>query len=183
MIREKQDQDQKLQDLVCHKDTCISLTSLGATKVYTIKGNVWVPSQLSARIIYWYHSNLHHPGTLNSLSQSFKWKGMCRQVENHIKICDACQCHKNMEKGHYGQMPLVSSLRDKDPFKKVYVDCTGPWTVHIKNDVTHKLSDYKIHILAMVDATTDWPDLLRTHAATQKCSTFVGSVATPVQIQ
>ncbi len=51
-------------------------------------------------------------------------------------------------------MPLVS-----DPFEKVYVDCTGLWTVHVKNEVTHELSDYKIHILAMVDAATNWPEL------------------------
>ena len=84
---------------------------------------------------------------------------MRRQVENHIKTCDACQRHKITGKGHYGQMPIVSSLRDKDPFEKVYVDCAGPWTVRVKNDVTHDLSDYKIHILTMVDAATNWPEL------------------------
>ncbi len=148
---------------------------------------VWVSSQLQARIINLYHSNLHHPGvtrTLNSLSQTFEWKGMCRQAENHIKTCDACQHHKIMGKGHYGQMPLVSSLRDKDPFERVYIDCARPWTVHIENDITQELSDYKVHILTMVDAATNWPNLhsshQQTHAVPQKCSTSVGSVDTPV---
>ena len=144
MIREKQDQDQKLQELVRRKDKSTSLTNLRGTEVNTIKGKVWVPSQLQARIIDWYHSKLRQPSvthTLNSLSQTLKWKEMHRQVENHIKICDACQRHKITGKGHYGQMPLVSSLRDKDPFEKVYIDCAGPWTVRVKNDITHKLPD------------------------------------------
>ena len=162
-IREEQDQNQKLQDLVRCKNKTISLITLGGTEVYTIKGKVWVPTQLQARIIEWYRSNLHHPGvtcTLNSLSQTFKWKGMCREVENHIKTCDACQRHKIIGKGHYGQMPLVSSTRDKDTFKKVYVDCARQWTIHVKTVVRQELVDYKLHILTMVDVATNWPELM-----------------------
>ena len=162
MIREKQDQDQKLQQLIQRKDKSVSLTNLGGAEVYTIKGKVWVPTQLQARIIDWYHSNLRHPGltrTLNSLSQTFKWKGMRRQVENHIKTCDACQHHKITGKQQYGQMPLVSSLCDKDPFEKVHVDCAGPWTVRVKSDVTGEQSEFKLHILTMVDAATNWLEL------------------------
>ena len=102
-IREEQDQDQKLQDLVRRKDKTISLNTLGGTEVYMIKGKVWVPTQLQARIIEWYPSDLCHPGvmcTLNSVSQTFKWKGMHRQVENHIKTCASCQHHKITGKGH-----------------------------------------------------------------------------------
>ena len=96
---------------------------------------------------------------------------MYRKVKNHIKTCDACQHHKISGKGQYGQMPLVSPLRDKDPFEKVYIDCAGPWTVRIKNDVMQELSDYKIHILTIVDAVTNWPELaLIPSANSRRCT-------------
>ena len=44
MIREKQDQDQKLQQLIQRKDKSLSLMNLGGAEVYTIKGKVWVPT-------------------------------------------------------------------------------------------------------------------------------------------
>ena len=56
-------------------------------------------------------------------------------------------------------MPLVSSLCDKDPFEKVHIDCTGPWTACVKYDVTKELSTFKIYILRMVDAATHWTKL------------------------
>ncbi|KAL7474511.1 hypothetical protein ACHAW6_000485, partial [Cyclotella cf. meneghiniana] len=127
-------------------------------------------------IIDWYHPSLRHLGvtrTLNSLSQTFKWKGMCGQIENHIKTCDACQHHKITGKGHYGQMPLVSSLREEDPFTKVYVDCAGLWTVRVKNDVTQELCDYKIHILTMVDVAKNWPELVLVPSAISCCCTKI----------
>lgn len=59
-IKEGQDQDQKPQDLVCHIDKSISLIGIGKNmEVYTVKGKVWVPARLQARIIDWYLSNLH----------------------------------------------------------------------------------------------------------------------------
>lgn len=68
-------------------------------------------------------------------------------------------------------MPLVSALRDKDPFEKVHVDCTGPWTVHIKSDITGELSPYKIHILTMVDAAANWVELAMIPTANSRSCT------------
>ncbi|KAL7482706.1 hypothetical protein ACHAW6_008362 [Cyclotella cf. meneghiniana] len=96
---------------------------------------------------------------MNSITQTFKSKGLRAQVEKHIRTCDACQRHKITGKGQYGQMPLVSALRHKDPFEKVHIDCAGPWTVCIKSDVTGELSQFKIHILTMVNAATNWVEL------------------------
>ena len=66
-IREEQDQDQNLQDLVHCNDKTVSLTTLGGMEVYTVKGKVW-PAKLQARIIDWYHSNLCHPGVMHTMN-------------------------------------------------------------------------------------------------------------------
>ncbi|KAL7474741.1 hypothetical protein ACHAW6_000700 [Cyclotella cf. meneghiniana] len=83
--------------------------------------------EIIIRIIEWYHDNQRHPGvtwTINSISQTFKWKGLRVQVKKHIKTCDACQHHKITGKSHYGQLPLVTALRDKAPFVCRTMDST-----------------------------------------------------------
>ncbi len=50
-IREEQELDGKLQALVKAKHRDVSTTTFGTTKVYTVKGKVWVPLTLQPRII------------------------------------------------------------------------------------------------------------------------------------
>ncbi len=68
-------------------------------------------------------------------------------------------------------MPLVSALHNKDPFKKVHIDCTEPWTVWVKSDVTVELSQFKLHILTMVDAATNWLELATIPTANSRSCT------------
>jgi hypothetical protein len=121
-----------------------------------------VPANLQKCIIEWYHSNLRHPGvtqTLNSICQSFYWKGIHGQVEDHVKTCEECQRHKIIGKPNYGILPLVPALCNKNPFEKIQVDCAGPWTVCIKDGPMTAEIKYEIHILTMVDAFTNWMQL------------------------
>jgi hypothetical protein len=163
-IHASQETDTKLQEMLSrnrYKNNFGKLT-YGDITVHTFDGKIWVPANLQSRIIDWYHTNLRHPGvtrTINSIGQTFAWRGIRPQVEAHIKSCDQCQRHKIVGKPQYGILPLVTPLRDKEPFEKVHVDCAGPWTVRIKNAVPHEIINYTIHVLTMVDACTGWPEL------------------------
>jgi hypothetical protein len=138
LLKLEQDQDEKLQEIL-HRLTYksrIGTTTFGDITVHTINNKIIVPSNLQQRIIDWYHSNLRHPGvtgTINSINQTFTWKGLRPQVEAHIKSYDQCQRHKVTGKPNYGLLPVVPALRDRDPFEKVHVDCASPWTVRIKD--------------------------------------------------
>ena len=143
----------------------------GNSTVHTCDGKIWVPSNLQARIIDWYHTNLRHPGVMqmiNSIGQTFSWKGMRAQIEDHVKSCNECQRHKIVGKPNYGLLPLVPALCNKDPFKKVHVDCAGAWTVRIEEEIIKKEIEYKIHILLMVDACTNWCELALIPTANSK---------------
>lgn len=79
---------------------------------------------------------------------------MCRQVEEPIKFCDACQHHKPQER-----INMVRCFWNLCSFEKVHMDCDGSWTVCIQSDVTRELSDFKTHILTMADMATNWQEL------------------------
>jgi hypothetical protein len=93
---------------------------------------------------------------------------MRTQVEEHVKSCDECQRHKIVGKPNYGKLPLVPALRDKEPFEKVHVNCAGPWTVRVKDDLDSVESPYQIHILSMVDACSSWCELALIPTANSK---------------
>lgn len=136
--------------------------TFGEVTVHTLDGKILVPANLQLRVIDWYHSNLHHPGvicTANSIAQNFGWRGMRAQVEEFVKLCDECQRLKIVGKPNYGKLPLVPALHDKAPFEKLHVDCAGPWTVRVQDELDSYASPYKIHILSMVDAGSNWCEL------------------------
>ena len=96
------------------------------------------------------------------------WKGIHGQVEDYVKTYDECQCHKIVGKPNYGILPLIPALCDKKPFEKIHVDCAGPWTVDIKDGPMTRESKYKIRILTMVDARTNWTELALIPMASSK---------------
>ena len=108
LLKSEQDQDKKLQEILklpTYK-TRIGTITVGGIMVHTIDNKIVVPSNLQRRIIInWYHSNLCHPRvtrTINSINQTFTWKGLHPQVEAHIKLCDQCLHHKITGKPNYG---------------------------------------------------------------------------------
>eukprot|EP00804_Cyclotella_cryptica_P025555 CCRYP_002815-RC/>CCRYP_002815-RC protein AED:0.24 eAED:0.24 QI:0/0.6/0.66/0.83/0.8/0.66/6/115/854 len=163
LLKEEQIKDEKIQEaLQKHaSNDRFGTLNFGTTSVHTIDGKVMVPATLQHRIIDWYHINLRHPGstrTLNSIVQNFYWKGMRSQIKEYIRTCNQCQRHKIVGKPNYGILPLVPALRDKKPFKKVHVDCAGPWTVKINDGPMTANSKYEIFVLTMVDPCTNWAE-------------------------
>lgn len=173
IIKAEQDKDEKIQSMLTQEkyNRHFATLTFGQTTVHTLDGKILVPTSLQSRVIDWYHTNLRHPGvtrTANSIAQIFGWRGMRTQVEEHVKSCDECQRHKIVGKPSYGKLPLVPALRDKKPFEKVHVDCAGPWTVRVKDDLDSVESPYQIHILSMVDACSSWCELALIPTANSK---------------
>ena len=99
LIKEEQNKDDKIQEALRKHSTNVRFGTMtfGNISVHTIDKKIIIPTSLQRRIIEWYHSNLRHPGitrAINSISQTFYWKGIRPQVEDHIKTCDECQRHK-----------------------------------------------------------------------------------------
>jgi hypothetical protein len=88
----------------------ITTMNINRNNVTTFIGKVWVPKQLQQWILKWYHSNLQHAGvthTINTIGQTFVWKGLPTMVEKHIETCNSCQHNKQSNKKAYGKMLLV----------------------------------------------------------------------------
>eukprot|EP00804_Cyclotella_cryptica_P000107 CCRYP_020514-RA/>CCRYP_020514-RA protein AED:0.13 eAED:0.09 QI:0/0/0/1/0.33/0/4/0/475 len=159
LLREEQTKDTKIQEALQNHaaNDRFSTLDFRITLVHTIDWKIIIPTSLQHRVIDWYRNNLLHPGstrTIKSIAQNF-CTGKA-QVEEHIRTCDQCQHHKIVGKPNYGILPLVPALRDKKPFEKVHVTCAGPWMVKINNGPMTTNLKYKIFILTMVDACTNW---------------------------
>ena len=148
-------------DSYCNK---ISTINIDGQDVTTFNGRVWAPTVLQQRIVAWYHDNLQHAGVtrmVNTIGQTFAWKGLRTMVEKHVESCDNCQRNKLSNKKPYGKLPLVLALRNKQPWEKVQVDCCGPWKIRYNNEITGNISTFEIHLLSMVDVCNGWPEFAR----------------------
>ncbi len=137
-------------------------------EVTAINGLVWVPKEAQQQIVEWYHSNLQHTGitrTINSIGQTFTWKGLRPMVEQQVLSCDSCQRNKSTNKKSYGKIPLTPALHDKNPWEIVHVDCCGPWKVRWYNEEKGKTRSLDIHLLSMVEACTGWSEFARVKSA------------------
>ena len=97
----------------------------------------------------------------NTIGQTFAWKGLTTSVGNHVDTCDSCQRNKHTKKKAYGKLPLVPALRNKEPWQTVHVDCGGPWTIRYFYDKTGQIVSFEVHVLGMVDASTNWCEVAR----------------------
>jgi hypothetical protein len=134
----------------------------------TINGLIWVPKEAQQRIVEWYHSNLQHAGitrTINSIGQTFTWKGLRPMVEQHVLSCDSCQRNKSTNKKSYGKIPLTPAPCDKNPWEIVHVDCCCPWKVRWYNEERGETRSLDIHLLSMVEACTGWSEFARVKSA------------------
>ena len=48
------------------------------------------------------------------------------------------------------------------------VDCAGTWTIRVKNKINGKITEYKIHILSIVDVATNCPKFVPIVTANSK---------------
>jgi hypothetical protein len=98
---------------------------------------------------------------INTIGQTFVWKGLATSVGNHVDTCNSCQRNKHTNKKAYGKLPRVPALQNKEPWQTVHVDCGGPWTIRYVNNETGRIVLFEIHVLGMVDAGTNWCEVAR----------------------
>ena len=149
-------------------DNKFSSTVIDGNVLTTFDGKVWVPQLLQQRIIDWYHNNLQHAGVtrmIATIGQIFVWPGLRPMVEKHVATCDSCQRNKQSNKKQYGKLPLVSALRNKNPWERVHVDCGGPWKIRFTKGETGTITSFDVHLLAIVDACTKWTEFVRIDSA------------------
>jgi hypothetical protein len=137
-ILKEQVTDAKLQEKLKDekKRDDIGMQKYDNIEVTTYKGKVWVPESLQMRLIDWFCKNLGHAGstrTVNSILQTFGFSALKRKVKEIIKSCDRCQKHRQSNKKRYGKVPLVSALRNKEPWECVHVDCICPFKIQVED--------------------------------------------------
>ena len=102
---------------------------------------------------------------VNTIGQTFAWKGLATSVADHVDTCNSCQRNKHTNKKAYGKLPLVPALRNKEPWQTVHVDCGGPWKIRFECEETKKILTFDIHVIGMVDASTNWCEVARIQTA------------------
>ena len=102
---------------------------------------------------------------VNTIGQTFAWKGLHPMVEAYVATCDSCQRNKQSNKKAFQKIPLTPALRNKHPWEKVQVDCCGPWKIWYRNDATGRISLFEVHLLSMIDICNGWPEFARINSA------------------
>jgi hypothetical protein len=152
-------QQAEIPKKVFEKSRCIRI----GTVILKVNRNerVMTPESLRQPLMKFYHDSLRHPGVVimtNSLWTNFAWPSLKEDVTEFVKYCDECPRFKKSRK-HYGHLK-PSDPRTNTPWDQVAVDCTGPWTIHIKNE------SVKLTCLTIIDLSTRWLELVRFHEKT-----------------
>ena len=132
-----------------------SVRSRGVPKPMHLIRQLAVPSQLREDVLLCYHdgpggSHFGFDKTYSSIKAKYYWPNMYRDIENHIKSCDACQ--KASRAYHKRKAPLVP-FSVEAPFSRLHMDILGPLP---PSSYPHAPSvEYK-YILLVVDSFTGW---------------------------
>ncbi len=124
-----------------------------------VKGLIWIPPSLCHQLLEWYHINLGHAGStqmLKTINLHFNFKGIRKAVEETVKYCEEWICYKIMGKNKYEHIPPTPALCNKEPWEVIHLDCTGPWTIWVQNEITNEVFKMDINLLTMINACTGW---------------------------
>ena len=152
LIAHLQKKDKTIQKLLDNNDQHIDETALEGYTLLTYNEKIIVPAALQQQIVAWYHLYLRHPGQTRmeaTLRQTFWWRNLRADVENHVRTCKKCQLNKKSRK-KYGHLP-VKDLENIVPWNRVNVDLIGPLTVKTPSGKTHELLAF-----TMIDPATGW---------------------------
>ena len=107
-----------------------------------------VPKHLKKIVLEECHDHLGHMGsdkTYDRIRKSYHWKGIYRDVVQHVAHCVPC-CTRNLRKQ---KVPLQEMDEVKMPFQKLAVDLCGPYPT------SHRGNKY---LLTFCDLFSGWPD-------------------------
>jgi hypothetical protein len=98
--------------------------------VITYDNKIYIPLSLRNRIVWWYHTYLHHPGITRmevTPTENLTWPNLRKDVEAAVKNCHECQIGKKVRK-KYGDLPANMS-EIPIAWNRVDVDLIGPLTI------------------------------------------------------
>lgn len=67
---------------------------------------------------------------------------------------------QNYQKEELWKILLTLAIRNKEPWQVVYINCTGPWDILYKSDITDKTITYKLNLLTITDACSGWTEFV-----------------------
>jgi hypothetical protein len=88
------------------------------------------------------------------------WKGMRTTIRRYFKTCRSCQVNKRHSQ-KYGYLPPKLVIRT--PWKLLYVDLIGPYTLKDKDG-----SSIDFMCLTMIDPTTSWFKIVELQTVAQE---------------
>jgi hypothetical protein len=135
------------------KDICFHL--IEDTKVLRKNGKLIIPASLRHRAVSWYHHYPQHPGHSHleeTMRSMMYWKGMPTTIQRYIKTCRSCQVNKRHSQ-KYGH--LLPKLVIKTPWKALFVDLIGPYTLKGQNG-----SGIDFMYLTMINPATSWFEIV-----------------------
>jgi transposase InsO family protein len=151
LIRHFQKKDKQLKKAIELDTKGYSSKAVESIRLTHYKRKIYLPKQLQARVIAWYHEYLCHPGATRlegTIGQHFTWPKMHEQIRAYCKTCPVCQKWKRQRK-KYGHLPAKEA--EADPWTQVHVDMMGPLTVR---DSTGKSRAFLV--FTAIDPATGW---------------------------
>ncbi len=114
---------------------------------------IYVPKALRKHVVDWYHTYLMHPGetrTEETIAQHLYSPNIRKLVQERVKSCDKCKLAKR-KLVKYGLLPLKNVDTDIQPWRRLCVDCIGPYKIRRKNK-----PPIEFQAGTMIDPATSW---------------------------
>ncbi len=151
VIEKYQKKDTELQNKAKENKDKYKTIKLEGVSLIGRNGKVAVPNALQDRLVDTYHTLLQHPGMTRmeaTIRHVFDFRGLREKVEEHCGTCHICQITKKQRK-KYGLLP-IKEVEECLPWKRVNVDCVGPYTVKTPT------KQYELKAMTMIDPITGW---------------------------
>ncbi len=153
VIAHYQQRDPDLQDLVGVDTNVSRKTFRGGEQLLCYKNRIFVPKVLRKHVVEWYHTYLLHPGetrTEETIAQHLYWPNIRKTVQEHVKTCEQCQLAKR-KRLKYGHVPLKNVDTETQPWRRLCVDCIGPYKIKRRNK-----PPLEFQAVTMIDPATSW---------------------------
>jgi hypothetical protein len=133
IIAREQKKDSQLQEVMKKSETFSEITIERST-VITYDGKIYIPQSLIKRIVWWYHTNLQHPGITcmeATLSQNLTWSNLKNDVEAAVKNCHEYQLDKKVRNKYselrekLAERPIAWNRVDVDPIGPLIINTTS----------------------------------------------------------
>jgi hypothetical protein len=160
-IAYRQQRDEKLlKDATEKPDQYIKKPYTFSDKTYeliTKNDKIYVPQELQAKCVAWYHTTLMHPGETRlelTIAQHYTWIGLKTACVAAVRSCDVCKVAKKRDGRNYGIIPPKPNP-EIIPWHTLCIDLVGPYDFGPKKIGKKKNPNHiQLHCLTMIDPAT-----------------------------